>query len=219
MTPFDRDADAHHLDALCASLNTISDEKPELSTETRNSLLHFADLVATWGARTDLVAARSPEALLEILCLDAFVLAEGIPRNLSLIDVGAGAGAPSLSLALLRPDLQLTLLEPRRKRVAFMRSAVGALGLSGRVVVREGRLEDLLGERFELALSRATFEPAEWLERAAHLANLVAVLLGTAEAPAGDVSWKRDYETAKGGARRALLYRTALTRHVPPGLR
>lgn len=207
MTPFDRDADAHHLDALCASLS--SKVATELSAETREALLHFADLVATWGARTDLVAARSPEALLEILCLDAFILAEGIPREQTVIDVGAGAGAPSLSLAVMRPDLHLTLLEPRRKRVAFMRTAVGALGLSERVVVREGRLEGLQDERFDLALSRATFEPAEWLERAAPLADLVAVLLGTADAPAGDISWERPYETAKGGSRRALLYRVA----------
>lgn len=200
MTPFDRDADAHHLDALCAPLNT------ELSPELRDGLLHFADLVATWGARTDLVAARSPEALLEILCLDAVVLAKGLPQNQSVIDVGAGAGAPSLPLALMRPDLHLTLLEPRRKRVAFMRTAVGALGLSERVAVREGRLEDLQGERFGVALSRATFEPAEWLERAAPLASTVAVLLGTATPPKGDVSWQHDYETAKGGARQVVLY-------------
>ncbi|MFT5356668.1 MAG: 16S rRNA (guanine527-N7)-methyltransferase [Polyangiales bacterium] len=201
MTPFDRDADAHHLDALCAPLST------ELSAKTRDGLLHFADLVATWGARTDLVAARSPEALLEILCLDAFILAEGVPREKTLIDVGAGAGAPSLSLALMRPDLQLTLLEPRRKRVAFMRTAVGALGLSDRVAVREGRIEDLSDERFDVALSRATFEPTEWLQRAAPLADLVAVLLGSAERPDGDVSWEQRYQTAKGGSRQVLLYR------------
>ncbi|MFK8002673.1 MAG: 16S rRNA (guanine(527)-N(7))-methyltransferase RsmG [Polyangiales bacterium] len=206
MTPFDRDADAHHLDALRASLSSYVSAK--LPTETRGALLQFADLVSTWGARTDLVAARSPEALLEILCLDAFVLAEGIPPKQTLIDVGAGAGAPSLPLAVMRPDLHLTLLEPRRKRVAFMRTAVGALGLSKRVVVREGRLEGLQGERFDLALSRATFEPGEWLERAAPLADLVAVLLGTAEAPSGDIVWQQPYETAKGGARRALVYRT-----------
>lgn len=205
MTPFDRDADAHHLDALRASLS--SHLSSELSMDTRGALLHFASLVSTWGARTDLVAARSPAALLEILCLDAFIVAEGIPREQTLIDVGAGAGAPSLPLALLRPDLHLTLLEPRRKRVAFMRTAVGGLGLSERVVVREGRLEDLKEERFDVALSRATFEPAEWLDRAAPLAGIVAVLLGTAEPPAGDIMWQETYETAKGGPRRALLYR------------
>lgn len=205
MTPFDRDTDAHHLDALRASLSAHL--SADLSLETRDALLHFADLVSTWGARTDLVAARNPAALLEILCLDAFVLAEGIPPDQTLIDVGAGAGAPSLPLAIMRTDLHLTLLEPRRKRVAFMRTAVGALGLSKRVVVREGRLEGLEDERFDLALSRATFEPAEWLERAAPLADLTAVLLGTAEAPPGDVMWQQPYETAKGGARRVLLYR------------
>lgn len=200
MTPFDRNTDAHHLDALCAPLDT------ELSKSTRDALLHFAELVATWGARTDLVAARNPETLLEILCLDAFVLAEGVPQNQTLIDVGAGAGAPSLPLALLRPDLHLTLLEPRRKRVAFMRTSVGALGLSERVTVREGRIEDLSAEHFDVALSRATFEPAEWLERAAPIAKLVAVLLGTGNAPGGTISWARHYETGKGGSRRVLFY-------------
>ena len=204
MTPFDREADAHHLDALCAPF--FNEQSNPLSAQVRSGLLHFADLVATWGARTDLVAARSPEALLEILCLDAFVLAEGLPREQTLIDVGAGAGAPSLSLALLRPDLHLTLLEPRRKRVAFMRTAVGALGLSDRVLVREGRIEDCHDERFDIALSRATFEPAEWLQRAAPLADVVAVLLGAADLPRSDPWWEKRYQTVKGGSRRVLLY-------------
>lgn len=173
MTPFDVLRDAKWLDAL----------EPDLAS-SRDELLRFAALVSFWGKKTDLVAAKTPRDLVDVLFADALALRGLVANGARVLDVGAGAGAPAIPLALLRPDLRLRLLEPRRRRVAFMRTAVGQLGLGSRVEVIEGRLEPgATSPSADVALSRATFRPSEWLGYASGLAPRVLVLLAREEPP------------------------------------
>lgn len=182
-----------------------------LSQEQRQALGAFAALVSKWGQKTDLVAGKDPASLMEILFCDAFELAHpSIIGGGRLIDVGAGAGAPGVPLALLRPELEVTLLEPRRRRVAFMRTAVGALGLSGRVKVVEGRLEETppQGAPWDVAMSRATFEPPEWLRRGSEIGARVLVLLGRLPTPSLE-GWsevaRRPYRIPTTDASRSIV--------------
>lgn len=197
--------DAAALDALLAGERRVEDA-------VRARLLAFTALVRQWSRKTDLVRVRSPRELAELLFLDARELAAVIPDDGSVLDVGAGAGAPGLPLALLRPDLELTLLEPRRRRVTFMRLAAGSLGLGERVAVREGRLEeppDAELTAFDFAYSRATFAPAEWLRRGRALAPRVALLLAreAPPEPTGDetIGDDRRYTVPSTGAPRRIV--------------
>ena len=105
------------------------------------------------------------------------------------VDVGSGAGAPAIPLALFVPELELTLVEPRSKRVAFLRTALGVVGRSDVKVVR-GRSEELGPAGFDVALSRATLPPLEWLREGARVArSAVWVLLARGERPALD-GWR-----------------------------
>jgi 16S rRNA (guanine527-N7)-methyltransferase len=176
--------DAGTIDALASALG-----RP-IGVAARAALADFAELVARWNARIDLTAARTPEQLCEVLFADALVLADHalIPDGARVLDVGSGAGAPSLPLALLRPDVSLVLVEPLHKRVAFLRTAVGTLpGLAGRVTVREARLEPsrpaVAGAPFDVALARATFAPASWLPLGLSLASRTLVLTAAEAAP------------------------------------
>lgn len=152
-------------------------------------LARYCELVSSWGKKTDLVSAKNLDALLEVLFLDALALTNAARQHTGdaatgqWIDVGAGAGAPALPFCILNPDVHMTLLEPRRRRVMFMRMAIGQLGLSTRVVVEEGRLEPGQVRSFDHAVSRATFAPSEWLERGLDISNHVWVLLGDALPP------------------------------------
>ena len=191
------------------------------------ALERFGAEVVRWGQKTDLVAAATMRALVEILCQDALALALALSElgARSFIDVGAGAGAPAIPLALLLPELEGRLLEPRRRRVAFMRSALGTLGLGGRIAVEEGRLADELelarpevssasphGAPFDVAFSRATFAPEEWARRGSALAPQVAILLGRADLEGErHVLWRRDYRVPSTGASRSLLVIAANT--------
>jgi 16S rRNA (guanine527-N7)-methyltransferase len=136
-----------------------------LSGPVSGALGRWLDLLASWNARVDLTAARSADELVDLMLADAFVLSTRVPQGARVIDVGAGAGAPGLALAVLRPDLEVTLVEPLAKRSAFLRTVMGTLGLS-RVSLETRRGEEVAttrGEAWDVALARATLAPAAWL--------------------------------------------------------
>lgn len=169
-------------------------------------------LVETWNARLNLTGGKDARARAEILFTDAVVLEdpELLPEGARFVDVGAGVGAPAIPLLLARPDLSATLVEPRRLRVAFLRTAIGTLDLVDRCVVLEQRLEKdgVPGMPFDVAISRATFAPDEWLRRAAGLAPRAIAMVAGEPLPEGDRLAERRYELPYSGAPRALgLYR------------
>ena len=77
--------------------------------------------------------------------LNCAVLEEHIPSGASVVDVGSGAGLPGLCLALARPDLRLTLVEPLERRVQWLEEVVADLGL-GNVRVLRSRAEQAVDE-------------------------------------------------------------------------
>jgi 16S rRNA (guanine527-N7)-methyltransferase len=99
------------------------------------------------------------------------------------MDVGSGVGAPGVALALLEPGIRMTLVEPRAKRVAFLRTLLQKLGRPD-VVVERLRSEALSDFSCDVAVSRATLPPPEWLREGARLARRdVWVLLARGEPP------------------------------------
>jgi 16S rRNA (guanine527-N7)-methyltransferase len=149
------------LDALAAGWNV------PLSDGQAAGLLAFASLLIQWSARINLTGARTVEALVAEHLPDSFAVASVLDGPARVVDVGSGGGLPAIPLAILRPALHLQLVEPLAKKVAFLRTAVRELGLGNSVAVEARRVEDLIGspdQVFDVALSRATFPPAEWLE-------------------------------------------------------
>jgi len=177
------------------------------------SLVTWLERLREWNARIDLTAARTPEELVDLMVADALILAGKMPAGARVVDVGTGAGAPGLALALLRPDLKVTMVEPLGKRAAFLRTAVGATGRSD-VAIERARGEAIAGRRaWDVAVSRATLGPAEWLELAVTLAapgGSVWVLLAKDEAPSHPrATLQDDLEYTwplTGAARRAVSY-------------
>lgn len=181
-------------------------------TETVDRLCRFLDLVNEWNAKTDLTAARSEDELVDLFVADAAYVARAasVHASESWIDVGTGAGAPGLPLALLRPDLHMCLLEPKQKRVAFLRTAIGHLHIE-RISVVRGRSQDVRDQMFDNAISRATLPPAEWLREGARLARTsVWLLLAKADAPILP-GWRKIHDEGyrwplTGVERRALCF-------------
>ena len=103
----------------------------------------YLGLVAAWNARTNLTGAQTAEERVEILVADVWRVAP-LVRPGRVIDIGSGNGSPGLVLALLRPDLQVTLLEPRAKRWAFLREAARRLGRPD-VAVERARSDEFRG--------------------------------------------------------------------------
>ena len=167
-----------------------------------------------WNARMDLTAARTREELVDLMIVDALVLAAHVPRTLEVVDVGTGAGGPGLALAIFRRDLRVALVEPRIKRVSFLRAVIDEIGRSD-IAVEHGRGESLVRRRrWQVAVSRATLRPAAWLDLGVKLVSpggTVWVLLAKEQPPhhaAAVVETDIAYEWPLTGARRrAVAYR------------
>jgi 16S rRNA (guanine527-N7)-methyltransferase len=96
----------------------------------------YLDLLARWSARVNLTGARTAEDRVQRLVGDVLP-AVSLPESGRLIDVGSGNGSPGLVFALLRDDLEATLLEPRVRRWAFLAEAARAAGRSGVLTLRQ----------------------------------------------------------------------------------
>jgi 16S rRNA (guanine527-N7)-methyltransferase len=187
-----------------------------IAAEARVSVGVWLQRLEEWNKHVDLTAARSPDELVDLLLADALFLAPRVASDATVIDVGSGAGAPGLALALLSDGLRLTLVEPMGKRASFLRTVVGALGRTD-IVIERARGESLTNRHaWDVAVSRATFPPPAWLALGAGLVNpggRVILLLAKdppPELPELTVESDESYVWPLTGVkRRAVVYRTA----------
>lgn len=100
----------------------------------------FAELLAAAGVERGLIGPREVDRLWDRHLLNSAVVGERIPEGARVVDLGSGAGLPGIPLVLARPDLDVTLLEPMARRVAWLEEVVDELGLSTAVV--RGRAEE-----------------------------------------------------------------------------
>lgn len=124
----------------------------------------YAALLATDGVIRGLIGPREAPRLWDRHLLNCAALGEAIPLDASVCDIGSGAGLPGLVLAIARPDLRITLVEPLLRRTTFLEEVVDQLGLS-RVTVVRGRAEEVKQRHgFDVVTSRAV-APLERLLR------------------------------------------------------
>ena len=100
----------------------------------------YADLLAGPGVERGLIGPREVDRLWERHILNSAALVELIEPDARVLDIGSGAGLPGVPLAIARPDLSVTLVEPMLRRSDFLAEVVDILGLD--VVVFRGRAED-----------------------------------------------------------------------------
>jgi 16S rRNA (guanine527-N7)-methyltransferase len=154
-----------HREAAAVLLKASEDWGLALSQATADQVGRFLVELLRWNRRVNLTGARTLHDLLGEHIPDSFALARLCRSVEEVVDVGAGGGLPGIPFALVRPDCRVTLVEPRAKRVAFLRAAVREVGAASATVVR-ARLEELGDSLWTLALSRATFAPDRWLRMA-----------------------------------------------------
>ena len=119
------------------------------------ALEQYAALLASEGVLRGLIGPREVPRLWDRHLVNCGLLAPLIPDGARVADLGSGAGLPGLVLALARPDLEVTLIEPMARRVDFLTEACTALG-ADRVTVVRGRAEESAGgQRFDVVTSRA----------------------------------------------------------------
>jgi 16S rRNA (guanine527-N7)-methyltransferase len=122
----------------------------------------YADLLSTTAAEWGLIGPREVPRIWDRHILNCLVVAPLIPDSVSVADVGSGAGLPGLVLAIARPDLHVTLVEPLLRRVTWLTQTVDALELSNVTLLR-GRA-DAVDERFAVVTARAVANLSQLLE-------------------------------------------------------
>jgi 16S rRNA (guanine527-N7)-methyltransferase len=106
-------------------------------------LVHYAGWLAGPGTVRGLLGPREVSRLWDRHLLNSAAVAELVPAEARLVDIGTGAGLPGLAIACVRPDLKVDLVESLLRRTDFLTEVVTALKLTDRVRVIRGRAEDI----------------------------------------------------------------------------
>lgn len=130
------------------------DGAPELFGEGYEAIKRYVDILLDRGITWGLLGPREAERIWTRHILNSIALAPLVPDGSRVVDVGSGAGLPGVPLAILRPDLRVTLLDSLARRSEFLQLAVTELGLAERVQVVRARAEEHRSQ-YEVVVSRA----------------------------------------------------------------
>ena len=141
----------------------------DIGEAERGRMAAHLELIAKWNRVHNLTAVRDTAQMVALHLLDRLSLVPHLRSARSVLDVGTGPGFPGVPLAIARPGLEVTLLDSSNKKCAFLEQAKAELGLGNVQVVCE-RVEQWRPERgFDLVVSRAFADLADFVGQAGHL--------------------------------------------------
>lgn len=186
----------------------------QLDEARLRAISKYIDILLKWNARVNLTAIRDPSEIVqrhfgESLFVGAYVLAQRTVET--AIDLGSGAGFPGVPLAILAPEVQVTLIESRQKKATFLKEVVYSLDLKN-VNVFAGRAEDYPGKA-DLVMLRAVEKFHQALPLAQRLVRSgrwIALMIGTGQVDlakelAADVGWSEKIKIPGGDSRDLLI--------------
>lgn len=136
----------------------MSDQVPAIAQEVFGDRVDLAaayhQSLATTAAERGFIGPKEVDRLWERHVLNCAVIGEAFEDGLNVADIGSGAGLPGIPLAIARPDLNVTLIEPLLKRSVYLGEVKDELGLDNVTVVR-GRAEEQPKAQFDAVTSRA----------------------------------------------------------------
>ena len=129
----------------------------------------YLALIEKWNRVHNLTAVRETDQMVVLHLLDSLSIIPHVAAARSLLDVGTGAGLPGIPIAIARPELEVTLLDSSHKKVAFLEQVRSDLALANVQVACERVERWQPGRSFDVVVSRAFAELAEFIEQAQHL--------------------------------------------------
>ena len=144
-----------------------------LQRDQIEAFITYLSVLKRWNKRVNLTSHTTDKAIVEWNFLDSLIGVKGVSaqKGQRLLDMGTGGGFPGIPLKLLRPDLELTLVESVHKKAAFLLHLCGVLGLQGVSVLAERveAIRDQLEHRggYDIVSSRAFAKPGMTLKAAA----------------------------------------------------
>lgn len=120
------------------------------------SALHsYANWLITAGVERGIIGPREADRVWDRHISNCAAMAELLPQDSHIVDIGSGAGLPGLVLAIVRPDINVTLIEPLQRRCDFLNEVIADLNLANRVNVVRGRAQDSKGINADVVTARA----------------------------------------------------------------
>lgn len=147
-----------------------------------NELEVYSSLMLRWNKRIQMTATRDLEEFVGRHVIDSLELAADLPAGPGrMLDVGSGGGLPGIVLAIARPEIEFTLIEPTQKKHAFLSTARRELSL-GNLQTFAIRDEELLGREefalYDYAVARAVWALDTWLDRGRALVRPGGIIFG-----------------------------------------
>ena len=159
----------------------------EYFPETGEKALRYGELLATRGIEWGLIGPKEGERIWDRHIANCLPITTLIPttinKGVSLIDIGSGAGLPGIVIALARPDLKITLLEPLARRVDFLTGVIEELGLD--IKIKKGKAESEKST-FDIVTGRAVAPLPKFVEISWHLVKSGGSILAMKGAAAAE---------------------------------
>ena len=187
-------------------------ERP-LSAQERDDFSKYLSLLLKWQKAHRLVGSSDPMWIVEHLFLDSLLFLRLLPPSVRTVaDLGSGAGLPGLPIKIVRREIEMVLIESRRRRAMFLISAIRAMKLRG-ARVAEGRVESLGGElhgRLDAVVMRCAGDLEAMIPAAASLLSQPGVVIASGPPKPKPLSlgeWATVPGVRAGSTRRFAVYR------------
>ncbi|MBI5187921.1 MAG: 16S rRNA (guanine(527)-N(7))-methyltransferase RsmG [Nitrospirae bacterium] len=138
------------------------------SKEQINAFMVYLSELKKWNKAYNLTGLRKDEDIIIKHFLDSLLYLKAIPDGkIKVTDVGSGAGVPGIPIKIIRPEIEMYLIEPSRKKTAFLRHIIKQLGLK-KIEVIEKRIEEIQESGFsvDVAVTRALFNIKDFVKKA-----------------------------------------------------
>lgn len=187
-----------------------SQEMRELFGVAFSAAEHFADMLVAEGELRGLVGPRELPRLWSRHIVNSTAVVPFLPRRGSVADVGSGAGFPGIVVALMRPDLEVTLIETMERRVEWLELVVAELDLDN-VTIRRARAEEIK-DRYDAVTARAVANLSKLVRLTSGLLRPGGSLLALKGAKA-----QQEADDAKYVIKKAKLEPAVIHEVVTPG--
>ncbi len=184
-----------------------------LTQQERDDFSKYLALLVKWQRTHRLVGSSDPMWIVEHLFLDSLLFVRLLPSSVrALADLGSGAGLPGLPIKIVRREIDIVLIESRRRRAMFLTSAVRELKLEGARVL-EGRGESLVGQiggRLDAVVMRCAGEVEAMIRVAAEMVSERGVVVASGPPEPRPLlvgEWVTVPGVARGTTRRFAVYR------------
>ena len=130
-----------------------------------------------WSRAYNLTGLKTDRDIVIKNFLDSLLFCQVIPSEIrSVADIGSGAGFPGIPIKIMRPDLQVVLIEPTQKKALFLKHICHKLALQN-IQVIDQRVEDVSGITVDALVTRALFTAGDFMKKAGHILNDHGILV------------------------------------------